>query len=100
METSASFEARSAPLLYPTNLLVRLWRGVGKGNLPTYSTVVRFEVKPGDDPAGTYLIVTVDIEDPDEIVDIYAEKLLGLQVDEGLPFYIVPVRPLPETKVG
>lgn len=62
--------------------------------------VVHFEVKPGDDPAGTYLIVTVDIEDPDEVVDIYAEKLLKLQVDEGLPFYIVPVRPLPQTKVG
>ncbi|MDH3602871.1 MAG: hypothetical protein OEU26_24935 [Candidatus Tectomicrobia bacterium] len=54
---------------------------------------VRFEIKPGDDPVGTYLIVTVDIEDPDEVVDVYAEKLLALQVDEGLPFYIVPVRP-------
>ena len=34
METSASFEARSAPSLYPTNLLVRIWRGPGVGNCP------------------------------------------------------------------
>jgi len=54
----------------------------------------RFEVKSGDDPVGTYLIVTVDIEDPDEVVDVYVEKLLALQVDEGLPLYIIPVRPL------
>ena len=60
----------------------------------------RFEVKSGDDPVGTYLIVTVDVEDPDEVVDVYAEKLLALQVDEGLPFYIIPVRPLPHAKAG
>jgi len=55
---------------------------------------LRFEVKSGDDPVGTYLIVTVDIEDPDEVVDVCVEKLLALQVDEGLPLYIIPVRPL------
>jgi hypothetical protein len=38
METSASFEARSAPSLYPANLPVRLWGGAGEGNLPAYST--------------------------------------------------------------
>ena len=61
---------------------------------------VGFEVKPGDDPVGTYLIVTVDIDDPDEVVDLYADKLLALQVEEGLPLYIVPVRPVPEAKSG
>jgi hypothetical protein len=53
-----------------------------------------FEVKSGDDPVGTYLIVRVDVEDPDAVVDIYAERLLTLQVEEGLPFYIIPVRSL------
>jgi hypothetical protein len=42
---------------------------------------------------GTYLIVRIDVEDPDEVVDVYAEKLLSLQVDEELPLYIIPVRP-------
>lgn len=60
----------------------------------------RFEVKSGDDPAGTYLIVTVDLEDPDEVVDAYAERLLTLQVDEGLSFYIVPVCALSHAKTG
>jgi hypothetical protein len=41
----------------------------------------------------TYLIVRIDVEDPDEVVDVYAEKLLSLQVDEELPLYIIPVRP-------
>jgi hypothetical protein len=65
----------------------------------SYSPVC-FEVKSGDDPVGTYLIVTVDIDDPDEVVDLYAEKLLALQVEEGLPLYIVPVRPVSEAKSG
>ena len=53
-----------------------------------------FEVKSGDDPVGTYLIVRVDVDDPDTVVDVYAAKLLTLQVEEGLPFYIIPVRSL------
>lgn len=65
-----------------------------------YYPQARFEVKSGDDPAGTYLIVTVDLEDPDEVVDVYAEKLLTLQVDEGLPFYIGPVHLLSHVKTG
>ena len=40
METSASCEARSAPSFYPANLLVRIWRGAGMGNLPAYSTML------------------------------------------------------------
>jgi len=46
------------------------------------------------------LIVTVAIDDPDEVVDVYAEKLLTLQVEEGLPLYIVPVRSVSEAQSG
>jgi hypothetical protein len=65
----------------------------------SYSPVC-FEVKPGDDPVGTDLIVTVAIDDPDEVVDVYAEKLLTLQVEAGLPLYIVPVRSVSEAQSG
>jgi hypothetical protein len=34
VETSGAFEARSAPLLHPTNLLVRIWGGPRPGNGP------------------------------------------------------------------
>jgi hypothetical protein len=53
-----------------------------------------FEVIPGDDPAGTYVIATVDVEDTETVVDGYIDRLLTLQIDEGLPVYVVPVRPL------
>src|SRR5262249_5870494 len=57
METSASCEARSAPSFYPANLLVRIWRGTGAGNLPVYSTTVFLlrclrERTPGTPPPG------------------------------------------------
>ena len=65
----------------------------------SYSPVC-FEVKRGDDPVGTDLIVTVAIDDPDEGVDGYAEKPLTLPVEEGLPLYIVPVRSVSEAQSG
>jgi hypothetical protein len=52
-----------------------------------------FAVTEGDDPRGIYLLATVDIEDPDEVVDVFIGRLLQLQVDEALPVYVIPVRP-------
>ena len=53
-----------------------------------------FQVEPGDDPTGMYILTTVDVEDTDVVVEVYIERLLELQIDEGLPVYVVPVRPL------
>lgn len=53
-----------------------------------------FQVVLGEDPAGTYILATVDVEDTDMVVDVYIDRLLELQIDEGLPVYVVPVRPL------
>jgi hypothetical protein len=47
---------------------------------------------PGDDPAGMYLQAVVDVEDTDEVVDVIIDRLLAMQVDEGLPIYVIPVR--------
>jgi hypothetical protein len=52
-----------------------------------------FQVEHGDDPAGIYLLATVDVEDTDAVVEVYIERLLELQIDEGLPLYVVPIRP-------
>jgi H2-forming N5,N10-methylenetetrahydromethanopterin dehydrogenase-like enzyme len=53
-----------------------------------------FQVEPGDDPTGMYILATVDVEDTDVVVEVYIERLLELQIDEGLAVYVVPVRPL------
>ena len=53
-----------------------------------------FEIERGDDPAGLYLIPIVDVVDTEDVADVVSERLLTLQVDEGLPVYVFPVRPL------
>jgi len=44
-----------------------------------------------DDPAGMYMVATVDTEDLDAVVDSFIDRLLTLQVDEGIPLYVIPV---------
>jgi hypothetical protein len=53
-----------------------------------------FEVVHGDDPAGIYVLATVDGEDTEAVVHVYIDRLLELQIDAGLAIYVVPVRPL------
>jgi hypothetical protein len=53
-----------------------------------------FRLRPGiDDPEATYLVATVDIDDPDAVLDVVAERLLALQVDEGVPVHVLPIHP-------
>lgn len=52
-----------------------------------------FEVGPGgDEPGATYLTAIVDLDDPDEVMDLVIERLLAFQVDERLPIQVVPIR--------
>jgi hypothetical protein len=53
-----------------------------------------FELASGDDPAGLYLIPIVDVDDTEEVAEVVEDRLLTLQVDEELPVYVFPVRPL------
>lgn len=51
-----------------------------------------FEVGPGpENPEATHIIVTVDIDDPDEVTDLVIERELELQIDEGIPVYVIPI---------
>ena len=52
-----------------------------------------FAVEEGEDPPGIYLIATVDVEDMGEVVDLFLDRLVDLQVDEGLPIFVIPVHP-------
>lgn len=52
-----------------------------------------FAVSHGEDPEGIYLDATVDIEDVDEVLDVVRDRLFQLQVEEGLPIYVIPLEP-------
>ncbi len=51
-----------------------------------------FAIDQGDDPEGWYMTAMVDVDDPDEVVNIVIDRLMELQVDDGLPVYVIPVR--------
>jgi hypothetical protein len=51
-------------------------------------------VGPGEDPPGTYITATVDVDDTDEVFDVVVGRLLEMQVEERLPVYVLPVRPI------
>jgi hypothetical protein len=52
-----------------------------------------FALRPGvDDPEATYLLATIDVEDPDEVLDLVVDRLLTLQLDEGLPIHVLPLQ--------
>lgn len=65
-------------------------KGIVKQSYPNAT----FDVYQGEDPEGTYLRATVDIEDTDDVMDKVIDRLLEIQVDEALPVYLIPVRPI------
>lgn len=48
------------------------------------------DVEEGDDPQGIYLWANVDPEDSVDLMDLIIGRVVDLQVDEGLPLYVVP----------
>ncbi len=52
----------------------------------------QFSVFRGDDPDGWYLRAVVDVDDPDEVTDLVLDRLVDLQLDQGLPIHIIPIR--------
>src|SRR5512144_117797 len=53
----------------------------------------RFRVAAGpEDPQEVHLVATVDLEDPDEVLDVVLERMLQFQLDEELPVYVSPRR--------
>lgn len=50
-----------------------------------------FKVGPGEDPPGTYVLASVDVPDDEDVLDLMVDRLLEMQVDEGLPVYVIPL---------
>jgi hypothetical protein len=53
-----------------------------------------FAVTHGEDPEGVYLKATVDLDDVDEVIDAFGDRLLELQIDDELDIYVIPLQPL------
>jgi hypothetical protein len=53
-----------------------------------------FVVEEGFDPEGIFLVTIVDIADTDEVIAVVGDRLVTFQVEDGLPVYVTPLRPL------
>lgn len=63
--------------------------GMIKERYPTAS----FSIAPGeDDPRGTHILAVVDTDDPDDATELTIQRELALQIDEGVPVYVIPIR--------
>ena len=47
---------------------------------------------PEDEPTSVELTAVVDVDDPDEVLDLVIDRVVQLQVDEQLPIHVVPIR--------
>lgn len=65
-----------------------------KGVITEHFPHATFVIEEGVDPEGVYLITTVDIADTDDVIDLVGDRLVALQVEEGLPIYVIPLRPI------
>lgn len=52
-----------------------------------------FDVFERDDPKGVRLQATADLEDLDEVMDVVMDLLFDIQVERGLPVYVVTEQP-------
>lgn len=52
-----------------------------------------FEVSCGQqDPYGIFIDVTVDLDDPEPVLDAVIDRLIDMQIKEGLPLHVIPLR--------
>jgi hypothetical protein len=81
---------------HPIHLTPAMEKAVNelKGTISERFPQATFIVEEGFDPKGIYLVTTVDIADTDEVIDVVGDRVLALQVDEGLPIYVTPLRPI------
>jgi hypothetical protein len=52
-----------------------------------------FQVSPADDdPTIVHLVARVDVDDPEDVAAPAMDRMLEMQIDEGLPIYLIPLR--------
>jgi hypothetical protein len=45
-----------------------------------------------DDPSEIHVYATVDVPDTDEVVDLVIDRVLDLQMKQGLPIHVIPLQ--------
>ena len=83
-------QGSSVPSASDITAALRVLEGLIRDRYPDAS----FEVFDGEDPEGVYLRATVDLDDPDEVMDLLVGALYEMQVERGLSVYVIPVQPL------
>jgi hypothetical protein len=63
---------------------------------PTAAFADGIELEP---VVGFYLYVTVDVDDTDEVRDVYINRLIDIQVEDDLPVYVA-TRRTPERRAA
>ena len=92
-------ESESAEL-HSVSMTPRLEEAVAelRSLIASHCPEATFSVGDGDDPAGIYLTATIDVEDMGEVVDVFLDRLVDMQVDEELPIFVVPIRPVERSR--
>ncbi len=49
-----------------------------------------FQIYRGEDPEGVYLRAIVDVDDTNDVMDVFMDRLVDIQIEERLPVYVVP----------
>ena len=49
--------------------------------------------RSADDPSIVHLITIVDVDDPDQVLDVVIDRQMELQIEEELPIFVVTERP-------
>jgi hypothetical protein len=66
-----------------------------KAMISTHYPNAQFEVAHAVDEAeNVHLTVTVDIDDPEELLDLVMDRLLEFQIEERIPIHVIPLRPV------
>ncbi len=72
-----------------------------EGLITAHYPHAHFRVTRGpEDPEEVWLEVVVDVEDTDEVVDLVIDRMLALQIEQGLPVYVLPLRPPDRVRVS
>jgi hypothetical protein len=52
-----------------------------------------FEVGPGgENPTAIFLRTYVDLDDPFEVLDEIGDRVLDIQIEQGIPLHVLPLR--------
>lgn len=58
----------------------------------THYPSTTFTVGEAEEPDGVYMRAIVDVDDTDDVIDVFLDRLVDLQVEDNLPIYVVTVR--------